>query len=430
MGKQKKNLHHVHKPHVIHPAASCGHSAGSIGKCKACGKNLCGQCALMYRGHLYCVATCIPKEFIDTFVKNLFPKRSKAPVFWAIITLILAAVSLSSLGMREIYKLKNENDTLIQSRNNLILTLQENNRTAAEISPSPTADSINFEYITPQKTITFQSSKRPEHQKLYYPPVKNNDFSFDNGATTIKAVSLTFDGASEANAALPILDTLNSRNVKATLFLTGHFLKRYPDIVRQFMVSGHEIGNHTLSHLHLTSYAQNNNQSTLPDITADLIRSELQKNDELFYSITGQKMIPFWRAPYGEFNRTICEWAHQAGFRHVGWRVGRSFRENLDSNDWIPDESTPGFKTPQEVLAKIINIAESNTALNGGVILMHLGTARKEKSMQVYTILGKLIDELRLRGFRIVTVSEIIQESDDYLASLEAKTDIQDAESQ
>jgi peptidoglycan/xylan/chitin deacetylase (PgdA/CDA1 family) len=428
MGKQKKKVLLAHKPHVILPATSCGHSAGSIGKCKTCGKSLCGQCALMYRSHLYCVSSCIPKELIDTYVKDLIPKKSKAPILWAVITLILVAVSLSSLGIREIYNLKNENDTLLQSRNNLIHALKENNRVPTELSPPPTTDPINFEYTQPQKAIPDQSPQIRERQPVYYHPVKNSDFSFDNGATILKAVCLTFDGASEANTALPILDTLTSRNVKATLFLTGHFLKRYPDIVRKFLAGGHEIGNHTQSHLHLTSYAQNSIQTTLPDITEEIIRSELQKNDELFYSITGQKMVPVWRAPYGEFNRTICEWARQAGFRHVGWRVGRSFRENLDSNDWIPDENTPGFKTPEEVLAKIINIAESNTALNGGIILMHLGTARKEQSMQVYTILGRLIDELRSRGFRILTVSEMIKESDDYLASLKAKTDIQGAD--
>ncbi len=373
------------------------------------------------------MSSCIPKEFIDTYVKDQIPRKSNAPAIWAVITLILAVVSLSSLGIREIYKLKNENDTLTQSRNNLVHTLRENNRATSDTSSSLT-DSINFEYIEPQKTLHNEPVQIRERQPVYYHPVKNSNFSFDNGSITLKAVCLTFDGASEANAALPILDTLNSRNVKATIFLTGHFLKRYPDIVRQFLEGGHEIGNHTLSHPHLTTYAQNHIQTTLPDITAEMIYTELQRNNELFYSITGQKMQPLWRAPYGEFNRTICEWAQQAGFRHVGWRVGKSFRENLDSNDWIPDANTPGFKTPQEVFAKIINIAESNTALNGGIILMHLGTARKDLSMQVYTILGKLIDELRLRGFRIITVSEMIKESDDYLASLKAKTDIQGAD--
>ncbi len=428
MGKSKKNGHHARKPSGTPSVLSCGHSAGSIGKCKTCGKSLCGQCALMYKGNLYCVSTCIPKEFIDTYLKNQIPRKSNAPVIWAAITLVLAVVSLSSLGIREIYKLKNENDTLAQSRSNLIRTLQESNRAASDTSSSLT-DLVNFEYIEPepQKPLHNRPAQIRERQPVYYHPGKNNTFSFDNGSTALKAVCLTFDGASEANVALPILDTLRSRNVKATMFLTGHFLKRYPDIVRQILSGGHEIGNHTLSHPHLTTYEQNHIQSTLPDITAETIHRELQKNSELYYSITGQKMQPLWRAPYGEFNKTICEWAQQAGFRHIGWRVAKSFRENLDSNDWIPDENTPGFKTPQEVFEKIISIAESNTALNGGIILMHLGTARKEQAMQMYTILGKLIDELRLRGFRMITVSEMIKESDDYLASLKTKTDIQGA---
>src|SRR5512133_1845198 len=273
MGKSKKKVHQAHKPNTTLPATSCGHSAGSIGKCKTCGKSLCGQCALMYKGHLYCVTSCIPNELIDTYVKKQIPHKSNAPVLWAISTLILAAVSLSSLGIREIYKLKNENDTLTESRNNLINTLKENNRTASDSLSFKPTDSINFEYLEPQKPSAKQPVQIRERQPVYYQPVKNSDFSFDNGSTTVKAVCLTFDGASEANAALPILDTLNSRNVKATLFLTGHFLKRYPDIVRQFLANGHEIGNHTKSHPHLTSYAQNYIQTTLPDITAEIISS-------------------------------------------------------------------------------------------------------------------------------------------------------------
>jgi peptidoglycan/xylan/chitin deacetylase (PgdA/CDA1 family) len=97
----------------------------------------------------------------------------------------------------------------------------------------------------------------------------------------------------------------------------------------------------------------------------------------------------------------------------VGWRQGRSWRQGLDSNDWIADEETPGFHTPEEVLDKFLTLAKAEPdGINGGIILMHLGTVRKNPSAQVHRILGRLIDELTAQGYGFVTVSEMLRESE------------------
>jgi peptidoglycan/xylan/chitin deacetylase (PgdA/CDA1 family) len=134
--------------------------------------------------------------------------------------------------------------------------------------------------------------------------------------------------------------------------------------------------------------------------------------DSIFSAIYGAPLSPLWRSPYGEHNRTICIWGQRAGFLHIGWGQGRTWRRNLDSNDWTPNEDSAGYHTPQEVYDKIIDRAkEPAGGINGGIILMHLGTVRLQKEKQVHIVLGRLIDTLRSLGYRCVTVSELLAES-------------------
>jgi len=236
--------------------------------------------------------------------------------------------------------------------------------------------------------------------------------SFDNGSVSGKTVALTFDGGSHNNAAEDILDTLKSRGVKATVFVTGEFLRAYPQTIRRIVAEGHETCNHTFSHPHLTSWAQDHTHTTLSGVSEAFVCSQLSRTDSLFFSITGRRLAPLWRAPYGEKNRTICRWARRCGYLHVGWRQGRSWKQGLDSNDWIADEETPGFHSPDEVFEKIISLATREPdGIAGGIILMHLGTERKDSKAQVHTMLGKLIDELKRLGYTFVTVPEMLKDS-------------------
>jgi peptidoglycan/xylan/chitin deacetylase (PgdA/CDA1 family) len=233
----------------------------------------------------------------------------------------------------------------------------------------------------------------------------------DNASPDIPYFALTFDGGSLANAAGDILDTLASRGVRSTMFLTGEFIRKYPQVVARIAEEGHELGNHTWKHPRLTTYADDRTQTTRPEVSRQFVINELEGAARVLADRTGLRFAPFWRAPYGELNRQICGWALEAGYIHVGWRPGRSWAYNLDTNDWVPDESHPGYKSPREVFGKIVNIASRPGGLNGGIILMHLGTERKSRSEQVHIILGKLIDELRGMGYEPVAVSELLGKS-------------------
>ena len=242
--------------------------------------------------------------------------------------------------------------------------------------------------------------------------VKGLPVSFDNGTTGRKLIALTFDGASNSSAVGDILDTLKSSAVKATMFVTGDFIRAFPDAVRRIVADGHDVGNHTFSHPHLTSWAQDHTHTTLPDVSEAFVCNQLRHTDSLFLALTGGHLAPLWRAPFGEKNRAICVWAQRCGYLHVGWRQGRSWRDGLDSNDWVPDEETPGFHTPEQVVEKILALAnDPPDGINGGIILMHLGSLRKEARSQMYRMLGKLIDDLKAQEYTFVTTTEMLKES-------------------
>jgi peptidoglycan/xylan/chitin deacetylase (PgdA/CDA1 family) len=236
-------------------------------------------------------------------------------------------------------------------------------------------------------------------------------YSVENASTDIRYFALTFDGGSYAAAADEILDTLASRGVKSTIFVTGAFIRRFPQVVIRAYEMGHEIGNHTLSHPRLTTYADNMAQSTRPEVSRQTVTNELEGAARILADRTGLRFAPLWRAPYGEYNRDICRWALDAGYLHIGWRQGRSWQQNLDSNDWVPDENSSGYRSPEEVFDKIVRIASHPGGLNGGIILFHLGTERKQRSQQVHIILGRLIDTLRSMGYEPITVSDLLYRS-------------------
>lgn len=294
----------------------------------------------------------------------------------------------------------------------LLTALREERREPSELSdsqetipPSPTSARSTPQSSVP-KPVSYAPPPRPVLSSIGLP------ISFDNGSPDEKLVALTFDGGSHANAAYEILDTLRSRKVRSTMFLTGHFIRRHKKLVRAIVADGHEVGNHTASHPRLTAWAQNRTHATLPGITPERIATELARADKLFHEVTGTRFAPLWRAPYGEKNREICLWGQQAGYLHVGWRQGRSWRQSLDSNDWVPDAETPGYHTPSEIYRKIIEMARSKPyGVNGGIVLFHLGTLRKDRDQQAHLILGTLIDSLRDMGYRLVTVSEMVESS-------------------
>ncbi len=276
-----------------------------------------------------------------------------------------------------------------------------------EPTPPPRLDADRL-LVSPPPPFPGAPEVRP-HPAVPTPPaapvLPTSDFT--RGNTALREIAFTFDGGSEANVASEILDILQARNVHATFFLTGRFIRTFPDIVRRMVAEGHEVGNHSDTHPHLTTYAQNHRQETLPTVTRDFFVGQLRRADASFRALTGRPMAPYWRAPYGEHNAQIRAWAAEAGYRLISWTRGAGTAEDLDTRDWVADRSSRIYHTRQEIAAQILAFGRGRPeGLNGGVVLMHLNSNRRTD--RPHEGLPEVLKTLQAEGYRIVTISEML----------------------
>ena len=256
--------------------------------------------------------------------------------------------------------------------------------------------------LLPEKPVPeVVPSTVPERRVL--PP----DLDISRGPTSERKVVLTFDGGSEANATQEILEILKAKGVQTTIFLTGEYIQRYPDLVRRMVQEGHEVGNHTMSHPHLTTYAENRRQETRTGVNRQFVHRELHQAATLFEEVTGRAMTPYWRAPYGEHNMEIRRWAAELGYLHVGWTRDAS-GEDLDSRDWVADPESRIYASAREIRERILGFGKGRGhGAGGGIILLHLGTQRRED--QVHLELPEIIDRFLAQGYQLVTISELLE---------------------
>ncbi|HET6330382.1 MAG TPA: polysaccharide deacetylase family protein [Holophagaceae bacterium] len=226
-------------------------------------------------------------------------------------------------------------------------------------------------------------------------PGAGGAFNLTRGPRNGKVILLSFDGGSSDEAADEILSTLEARNLRTTVFLTGAFIERFPEVVRRIVADGHEVGNHTFDHPHFA-----------PDFHRDprwgetKVQDELLRADEAFFRLTGRPMDPLWRSPYGENTKEIRAWAEAIGYRHVGWSEG------ADSLDWATPKERRLYRSGGAILDKL----HARMAVDGDglVVLMHLGSGRPEADRPAAQ-LGAFIDQARAEGWRFVTASEMLR---------------------
>ena len=110
--------------------------------------------------------------------------------------------------------------------------------------------------------------------------------------TNEKIALLSFDDGPSVPYTMQILDILDKYDAKATFFVVGINVKRYPDLIQEIIKRGHEIGNHSYSHEKLKSRS------------ADFIKKDLAKTDVLIRKQGYTKVIPF-RAPFGQLSNNL-----------------------------------------------------------------------------------------------------------------------------
>lgn len=194
--------------------------------------------------------------------------------------------------------------------------------------------------------------------------------SYNRVETKLPFVALTFDDGPHPANTPRLLDLLKAKNVKATFYVVGTNAKRYPEIMRRIVAEGHEIGNHSVTHPNLSK------------LSADGVRNELRVCHEAIVAATGVAPRTM-RPPYGAITSAQKSWIKKEfGYSSILWSV--------DPLDW----KKPGSSV---VASRLVSGASP-----GGILLahdIHAGTIDAMPST---------IDQLLARGFRFVTVTQLL----------------------
>jgi peptidoglycan/xylan/chitin deacetylase (PgdA/CDA1 family) len=209
-------------------------------------------------------------------------------------------------------------------------------------------------------------------------------------------ICVTFDGGSTAEVAEDVLNVLKEHGIRTTLFLTGDFIRKYPDLVRRMARDGHELGNHTMNHPHFAPHMKRD-----PQWTRERFQKELLDADRAFYQLLGRPMDPYWRAPYGEQTAELRRWAEELGYRHVGWSEG------ADSLDWATVKEFNLYRSGSAIIERLEKRLRKDDG-DGLIVLMHLGSLRPALDRPA-KYLGPFMDWALQDGWHFVAIGDYLK---------------------
>jgi peptidoglycan/xylan/chitin deacetylase (PgdA/CDA1 family) len=183
-------------------------------------------------------------------------------------------------------------------------------------------------------------------------------------------IAMTFDDGPSAENTPRLLEMLKQRNIKATFFLIGQNVAANPNIVKQILADGNEIGNHTWTHPQLSKLSDDK-------VTAEITKTQDAIKDASGYTPT------LLRPPYGAITARQREWiSSQFGLNVILW--------SIDPFDW----KRPGAAViTQRILSQV---------RPGAIILSH------DIHKQTVDAMPATLDGLIAKGYKFVTVSQLI----------------------
>jgi peptidoglycan/xylan/chitin deacetylase (PgdA/CDA1 family) len=216
---------------------------------------------------------------------------------------------------------------------------------------------------------------------------------------------LTFDADGGGAGAAEVLELLRRRGVRATIFVTGRFAERSPGLLRAAVADGHEIGNHTQDHPHLTTWGETGRHALRPGVDRAFVVDQLECAAAAITAACGRPPAALWRAPYGEHNGESRRWAAEVGYLHVDWTRGAS--DALDALDWVDAEGSRRYLSPASIARRLLSFERrTGVPLAGSIILMHLSTGRA--SHPLLEALPVFLDETGRRGLLPVPVGDLL----------------------
>jgi peptidoglycan/xylan/chitin deacetylase (PgdA/CDA1 family) len=199
---------------------------------------------------------------------------------------------------------------------------------------------------------------------------ENSGISFSRVLVSGNYIAMTFDDGPHPQNTPRLLDILRARNIKATFFVIGRSVDLYPSIVRRTVAEGHEVGNHSQTHRLLSKLSDSE------------VRSEMSRCHDAVTRAAGVQMRVM-RPPYGGLLQRQRVMIHsEFGYPTILWSV--------DPLDW----KRPG---PSVVTSRILKATTP-----GAIVLSH------DLHAPTVTAMPATLDGLLQRGFKFVTVSQLL----------------------
>ncbi len=187
--------------------------------------------------------------------------------------------------------------------------------------------------------------------------------------TEKKYIALTFDAAWGNEDTQQLIDTLKKYNAKATFFLVGSWVDKYPESVKALSKAGHSIQNHSDTH------------PNMPQLSQEGMQQEITICNEKIRKITKKTPILI-RPPFGDYSNSLIECVNNLGMYTIQWDV-----DSLDWKDLSADE----------IYNRVVNNAK-----NGSIVLFH------NAALNTPEALDRILETLTKEGYDFVTVEKLI----------------------
>ncbi|NLJ78826.1 MAG: polysaccharide deacetylase family protein [Tissierellia bacterium] len=196
--------------------------------------------------------------------------------------------------------------------------------------------------------------------------------------TAGKEIAISFDAAWGDEFTLGILDILDEYDIKSSFFLVGFWVDKHPEHVKEIYKRGHDVGNHSTNHPHMSKLGE------------DEILKELGEIEGKIEKITGEKPILF-RPPFGDYNDRLINICRENNYYVIQWDV--------DSLDW------------KELGVQPVVDRVTRNVSNGSIVLFH------NNAKYVLEYLPIVIERLQEEGYKIIPISKLIHKENFYMDS-------------
>jgi polysaccharide deacetylase family sporulation protein PdaB len=194
-------------------------------------------------------------------------------------------------------------------------------------------------------------------------------------------LSISFDAAWGTEYTRDILDILDQYEIKTTFFVVQFWVEDYPEMAREIVNRGHELGNHSATH------------PQMGDLSAAEIEREIMATHETIREITGFEAKLF-RPPFGHYSGPMLEKIESLGYYTIQWDV--------DSLDWKE-------RGTEEVVQRVTRLAGP-----GSIVLFH------NNAKYITQALPLILEDFRRRNLEVVPASELIY-YEDYIIDHEGR---------